>query len=160
MPHEKKWLLTTLLKRVEQGDKTALPGIVTAITAGGHSTGISTSSSSATTSLKETVAVAASMSQEPSYFLVPASGGLCIQPQNNGIYTTSVEGKEGQQWVIEKGEGDKIAFRNASGKQYLRAKGGNNSAQVVLGQRQWWTLAGSKTPGAFWYVNTTNARPD
>ncbi|EME39060.1 hypothetical protein DOTSEDRAFT_75678 [Dothistroma septosporum NZE10] len=152
MPHDRIQPLDILLQRGHASKPAALPGLITSFTA--QRRGLRDFSlTSATFSLEETLSNRPSMSKESSYFLVPASGGLCIQPQNNSVYTANVEGKEAQQWVVEKGEGDRIAFRNAAGKQYLRAKGGHNSAQVVLGARQWWKLEGSKTPSAFWIKN-------
>ncbi|UJO25259.1 hypothetical protein CLAFUW4_14238 [Fulvia fulva] len=150
MPLDKKRSLPTLLGRV---NKTPLTSVVSAVTAEGQSFEKTFPITTATASLEGTATAVSIMSQETTYFLVPASGGLCIRPQNNSVYTCNVEGKEDQQWTAEKGEGDKIAFRNATGKQYLRAKSGNNSGQVVLGQRQWWKLENSKTPGAFWIKN-------
>lgn len=155
MPLDKKRSLPTLLGRV---NKTPLTSVVSAVTAEGQSFEKTFPITTATASLEGTATAVSIMSQETTYFLVPASGGLCIRPQNNSVYTCNVEGKEDQQWTAEKGEGDKIAFRNATGKQYLRAKSGNNSGQVVLGQRQWWKLENSKTPGAFWYVSITGLR--
>ena len=144
MPHDRKQALETLFGRGQLLRPAALPGLMTTFAAEGHRSGRDFSSTSATFSLKERFATEPNMSKESAYFLVPASGGLCIQPQNNGIYTANIEGKEGQQCIVERDEGDRIAFRNAAGKQYLRAKGGHNSAQVVLGSRQWWKLEGSK----------------
>lgn len=57
------------------------------------------------------------MSKEPSYFLVPATSGLCIQPNDvkspfsASIFTAEIDGEPKQQWYIEQGKDRTIAFR-------------------------------------------------
>ncbi|KAF7190476.1 hypothetical protein HII31_08190 [Pseudocercospora fuligena] len=90
------------------------------------------------------------MSDDPAYFLVPASSGLCIQLKNGTIYTAEPNGSAEQKWFIEKGNEGQIAFRNGRDGQYLRGVGGGKGARIVTGQKQFWSLETSNTPNAFW----------
>ncbi|KXT16386.1 hypothetical protein AC579_5584 [Pseudocercospora musae] len=90
------------------------------------------------------------MSDDPAYFLVPASSGLCIQLKNGTIYTAEPNGSAEQTWFIEKGSEGQIAFRNGRDGQYLRGVGGGKGARIVTGQKQFWSLESSSTPNAFW----------
>ncbi|EME83460.1 uncharacterized protein MYCFIDRAFT_211346, partial [Pseudocercospora fijiensis CIRAD86] len=90
------------------------------------------------------------MSDDPAYFLVPASSGLCIQLKNGTIYTAEPNGSDEQKWFIEKGNEGQIAFRNGKDGQYLRGVSGGKGARIVTGQKQSWSLESSNTPNAFW----------
>lgn len=92
----------------------------------------------------------ATMSEESSYFLVPASSGLAIQPKNSGIFTAEIDGSKQQQWYCERENGGKIAFRNAENHLYLRVPGGHKGAKATVGKKQFFTLEPSNTPNAFW----------
>lgn len=94
------------------------------------------------------------MGAEQSYFIVPVTSGLCIEPNRsyyNLLYTHVPDSKNlNQQWILER-NGDKVAFRNAGGKDYLKAMGKNNEAQVRMQDSpQWWSLEPGRTAGSFW----------
>lgn len=86
------------------------------------------------------------MSKDPSYFLVPATSGLCIQPKDGRIYTADLDGdSKQQQWIIEQGKDRTIAFRNLKSGEYLRLTVG----KIATGEKQFWGIESSNTPNAF-----------
>lgn len=83
-----------------------------------------------------------------SYFLIPATSGLCIQPQDGSIQTSNLNGEPSQQWFIEHqtNSDEKIAFKNASSGEYLRATKG----RVTVGEKHFWSIhLSTNTPNAF-----------
>lgn len=83
-----------------------------------------------------------------SYFLIPATSGLCIQPQDGSIQTSHLNGEQSQQWFIEHSANSdkKIAFKNASSGEYLRATKG----RVTVGEKHFWSIhLSTNTPNAF-----------
>lgn len=85
---------------------------------------------------------------EASYFLIPATSGLCIQPQDGNIQTSHLNGEPSQQWFIEHqtNSDKKIAFKNASSGEYLRATKG----RVTVGEKHFWSIhLSTNTPNAF-----------
>lgn len=97
---------------------------------------------------------APTMGNEQSYFLVPVTSGLCIEPNRSYydlLYTAIPDQKNlNQQWILEQ-QGSKVAFRNAEKKDYLKALGSHNQAQVRMqATPQWWSLEPGRTAGSFW----------
>ncbi|KAK5166129.1 uncharacterized protein LTR77_008390 [Saxophila tyrrhenica] len=93
------------------------------------------------------------MGVEVSYFLVPVSGGLPIQPNNSNFVNTYdfvQNGFEWEQWFMERGDGNKVAFRNRASGKYLRAQGGNAGNYVITGEKEWWSLETGSTPRSYW----------
>lgn len=83
-----------------------------------------------------------------SYFLIPATSGLCIQPQDGSIQTSNLNGEQSQQWFIEHqtNSDKKIAFKNALSGEYLRATKG----RVTVGEKHFWSIhLSTNTPNAF-----------
>ncbi|USW53614.1 Putative ricin B-like lectin [Septoria linicola] len=90
----------------------------------------------------------------PSYFLVPASSGLCIISKNGSVFTADLDGSQPQQWYIEREGDQKLALRNAESGDYLRASAGHRGAKVITSaQKQTWTLESGNTPNSFWIKN-------
>lgn len=94
------------------------------------------------------------MGAEQSYFIVPVTSGLCIEPNRswyNLPYTKIPDSQnQNQHWVLER-NGNKVAFRNVQGKDYLQAMGKYNESQVRLqSSPHWWSLEPGRTAGSFW----------
>ncbi|PPJ58156.1 hypothetical protein CBER1_02581 [Cercospora berteroae] len=91
------------------------------------------------------------MSQAPHYYLIPATSGLCIQPTKDDIATAEINGEQIQQWLIERADANKVAFKNAGTGHYLRARGDYQGARVnQRPEKQYWVCEISNTPNAFW----------
>lgn len=84
--------------------------------------------------------------------IVSISGGNCASVIPGKIQNKKhEENDKTQQWIVERKDDNKFAFKSVSNGQYLRAAEGRAYGLITTGEKQWWISEAGDAPEALWY---------